>query len=383
MQRFYCNNTYDGDRMSKSVSSSHYYAVDLIRLIAACLVVLYHFALFDNALTGETAFPFLRPFGVVGDIGVEIFFVISGLVIAMSAENARGLQGAVRFIQLRASRILPALWLSSLIGFAVLSLAGGSLPMLGVLLMKSATLSPIGPYIDGVVWSLVVEAVFYLTVGITIIAAPRISLEMLAKMICAASAIYLIVWTVAFLTNKPLFELLSRFPSKVFLLRYGVFFALGMLLRSSLRGNRSASNRGAMLMAGIMCVLEICTHKDLIWGASIAAASIWVAAVAIMIFCIARADAIENRLNHRKRKAIRYLGKFSYPLYLNHYTFGGLIMQSLLKVFQPVSQLSLTIVFIASVSAVLSMAAFVTSAEKVAVRRFRSGPLGAIAVEPT
>jgi peptidoglycan/LPS O-acetylase OafA/YrhL len=369
--------------MSKGTSSSHYYVVDLIRMIAACLVVLYHFALFDNSLTGKIAFPFLWPFGAVGDIGVEIFFVISGLVIAMSAENARGLQGAVRFIQLRASRILPALWISSLIGFAVLSLAGGSLPTLSMLLMKSATLSPIGPYIDGVVWSLVVEAVFYMTVGITIIAAPRISLETLAKIICAASTIYLAVWTVAFLTNEPLFELLSRFPSKVFLLRYGVFFALGMLLWSSLRGNRSASIGGTMLLAGIMCVLEIFTHKDLMWGASIAAASIWLAAISIMIFCIVHADAIESRLSNRDRKVIRYLGSYSYPLYLNHYTFGGLIMQSLLKVFQPVSQLSLTIVFIASVGAVSAMAAFVTSAEKVAARRFRSRPLGAIAVEPT
>jgi peptidoglycan/LPS O-acetylase OafA/YrhL len=249
--------------------------------------------------------------------------------------------------------------------------------------MKSATLSPLGPYIDGVVWSLVVEAVFYMTVGITIIAAPRISLETLAKIICAASTIYLAVWTVAFLTNEPLFELLSRFPSKVFLLRYGVFFALGMLLWSSLRGNRSASIGGTMLLAGIMCVLEIFTHKDLMWGASIAAASIWLAAISIMIFCIVHADAIESRLSNRDRKVIRYLGSYSYPLYLNHYTFGGLIMQSLLKVFQPVSQLSLTIVFIASVGAVSAMAAFVTSAEKVAARRFRSRPLGAIAVEPT
>jgi peptidoglycan/LPS O-acetylase OafA/YrhL len=369
--------------MSKGTSSSHYYAVDLIRMIAACLVVLYHFALFNNALTGKIALPFLWPFGAVGDVGVEIFFVISGLVIAMSAENTRGLQGALRFIRLRASRILPALWISSLIGFAVLSLAGGSLPTLGILLIKSAALSPIGPYIDGVVWSLVVEAVFYVTVGITIIAAPRISLEMLAKVMCGVSTIYLAVWTVAFLTNEPLFELLSRFPSKVFLLRYGVFFALGMLLWSSLRGSRSASNKGAMLLAGIMCVLEICTHKDLMWGASIAAASIWLAAISIMIFCIVHADAIESRLNNRQRKAIRYLGSFSYPLYLNHYTFGGLTLQSLLNVFRPVSQLSLTALFVASVGAVLAMAAFVTSAEKVTAKRFRSRPLGTTVIEQT
>ncbi|PZM17194.1 acyltransferase family protein [Rhizobium tubonense] len=360
--------------MHKSISRSHYYAVDLIRIIAACLVVFYHFSSFVNSMTGELAFPFLSPFAHVGDVGVEIFFVISGLVIAMSAENARGLQGALKFIHLRALRILPALWISSLIGFAVLSLAGESVPSLVIRLLKTATLSPIGPYIDGVVWSLVVEAVFYTTVGITIIAAARISLEMLAKMICAASTVYLVVWTAAFLTNEQLYELLSRFPSKVFLLRYGVFFALGMLLWSGMRGRLSAPTRGTLLLAGIMCIVEIVTYRELRWGAGIAAASIWIAAISFTVVGIVHADAIEGRLQDRERKIIRYLGSYSYPLYLNHYTFGAFILQSLLNVFQPASQLSTAALFIVSAGAVLMIAAFVASAEKLAARPFRLRP---------
>jgi peptidoglycan/LPS O-acetylase OafA/YrhL len=367
--------------MYKGVKGGHYYVVDLIRMVAASLVVLYHFGLFDNAPTGKTALPFLAASGAVGDVGVEIFFVISGLVIAMSAENLRGMQGALRFVRLRASRILPALWISSLIGFAMLLLNGGSLPTLAVTLLKSATLSPIGPYIDGVVWSLVVEAVFYLTVAATILAAPRMSLETLAKLICAASTVYLIAWTAAFLSSDHLFELLSRFPSKVFLLRHGVFFALGMLLCSSLRGNHSASNRSAMLVATVMCVLEMCVHKELAWGASLGSACIWLAAIAIMVTSIVHAGAIERRLDDRARRTLRYLGSFSYPLYLNHYTLGYLVLQALLNHFRPVSQLPLIAVFVASVCVVLAMAAFVTSAERLVVRRLRSRTLGAVAVK--
>ncbi len=147
------------------MKKTHYYAIDLIRIYAAVLVLLYHFATFELPEADGHVFPFLWCFDGVGDVGVEIFFVISGFVISMSAEGARGLAGALRFIHLRAVRILPALWISSLIAFAALSFAGEDVASLVPRLIRSSVLSPIGPYVDGVVWSLVVEAVFYLIGG--------------------------------------------------------------------------------------------------------------------------------------------------------------------------------------------------------------------------
>ena len=163
--------------MFSKENRGHFYAVDPIGFVSAILVVLY----------GEIVFPYLSGFTPVGNVGVEVFFVISGLVISMSAENARGLEGPIHFIRMRGRRIFPALWISSLIAFSVLLLAGGDLPNLVESFVNTSTLSSVGPYLDGVVWSLVIKAVFYVTVAITIIAAPLISLDAFSKAICATS----------------------------------------------------------------------------------------------------------------------------------------------------------------------------------------------------
>lgn len=351
--------------MPEQKPATHYYVVDIVRIYAAALVLLFHFSSFQLPQTSGPVFAFLWPFDGVGSIGVEIFFVISGLVISMSAESASGIHGALRFIHLRALRILPALWISSVIGFAALSLAGQDITSLVPPLIRSSVLSPVGPYIDGVVWSLVVEAAFYLTVGITIVFAPRLSLENLAKIICAGSSVYLVVWSAAFLLDKELFATLSRFPSKVFLMRYGVFFALGMLLWAHLRGHRSKVAIGALLPAGLMCIVEIFVGRDLLWGIGTGACVVWLTATAFMVFCVMHADAFETGFTHRQRTIFRYLGSLSYALYLNHYTFGGLIVQSLATVLPPVSRVSVGLLFCASVCAVLLMSCFVTSAERI------------------
>ncbi|WP_281408073.1 acyltransferase [Rhizobium sp. P32RR-XVIII] len=346
------------------MKKTHYYVIDLVRIYAAVLVLLYHFATFELPEASGRVFPFLWRFDGVGDVGVEIFFVISGFVISMSAEGARSLAGALRFMHLRAVRILPALWISSLIAFAALAFAGEEIGSLVPPLIRSSVLSPVGPYIDGVVWSLVVEAVFYLMVGITIVFAPRVSLESLAKILCAISTLYLVVWSVAFLLDKELFAALSRFPSKVFLLRYGVFFALGMLLWLRLRGSRSVTENGLLLLAGFMCLVEIFVGRVFLWGTGTAAALLWLTAVGLMVLCITHSDRFEVQLSDLQRKTVRYLGSLSYALYLNHYTFGGSIVQSLATILPPVSPASMSLLFCASIACVLLISCFVTSAER-------------------
>lgn len=64
-------------------------ALDLLRLIAVLGVVLFHYG-FRGPTTFETtyvAFPALAPCARYGFLGVPIFFIISGSVIAYSAEG--------------------------------------------------------------------------------------------------------------------------------------------------------------------------------------------------------------------------------------------------------------------------------------------------------
>ena len=64
-----------------------------------------------GALDGAKLSAGLAPWGSFGWIGVEIFFVISGYVIASSAEGA----APRTFLRRRAQRLLPAAWVCATI----------------------------------------------------------------------------------------------------------------------------------------------------------------------------------------------------------------------------------------------------------------------------
>ncbi|MGK7651745.1 acyltransferase family protein [Roseovarius sp. B08] len=110
----------------------HLYGLDIIRFIAAVLVVYFHFGLFSDAQPAFPAaqqdrpWPWMDQFTGHGWVGVQVFFVISGFVIVASADRS----APGEFLKRRAVRILPALWIYTIIAFAVRYLAGEPLSLL-------------------------------------------------------------------------------------------------------------------------------------------------------------------------------------------------------------------------------------------------------------
>src|SRR3954454_18612588 len=80
-------------------------ALDLLRLVAVLGVVLYHFGFWGPAAQGvpQVALPWLTPVAKYGFLGVPVFFIISGFVIAYSAQG----RTATGFAIARFSRIYP------------------------------------------------------------------------------------------------------------------------------------------------------------------------------------------------------------------------------------------------------------------------------------
>ena len=107
------------------VDKRYYFGIDAIRFTAALLVVAFHLCFWSwtatdstpgRILGGAARFPHLAPFAWFGWIGVEIFFVISGLVIANSANN----RTPIAFLNGRALRLYPGAWICATISAAVL-----------------------------------------------------------------------------------------------------------------------------------------------------------------------------------------------------------------------------------------------------------------------
>jgi peptidoglycan/LPS O-acetylase OafA/YrhL len=136
--------------------------LDLLRLIAASLVVAYHFTFFGPA-TGMSPLSYhqIDPYARYGFLGVNLFFLISGFVILMTAERSTAWQFAVS----RAVRLYPAYWVCCTATFLGLL----ALPHPGFHVSAGqylANLTMVGPlagaeYVDGVYWSLLVELRFY------------------------------------------------------------------------------------------------------------------------------------------------------------------------------------------------------------------------------
>lgn len=172
--------------------------IDVIRFFAATSVVVWHF-MGKPFLTPEraTLHPLMPdagpsiPFGVeqiwFGWIGVQIFFVVSGVVIAFSAERATPRSFFIgRFV-----RLWPVMAISASI-CTLLSMIfwKTSITTAALRLFSSLTFFPLGPWFSGQVWTLPIEIVFYSLVWLLILGKRIDWIERLAWGICLASFSY-------------------------------------------------------------------------------------------------------------------------------------------------------------------------------------------------
>jgi len=141
--------------------------IDLLRFFAALAVVFYHYSFRGYAADDMTEmyYPLLTRIFKYGYLGVNLFFIISGFVILMSAS-----EGSVRkFIASRIARLYPAFWISCTLTFLVTLIlgAGRYTATLSQYLVNMTMLSEFFqvPPIDGAYWSLFVEIKFYLLVA--------------------------------------------------------------------------------------------------------------------------------------------------------------------------------------------------------------------------
>lgn len=262
--------------------------IQALRLLAAALVFLQYAYFFASQTVGDNAIEF-RKFNL-GGLGVYIFFIISGFVIALQTEKK-----SEAFAGHRLARIYPAYFIALVVSTAIFYLFSDFRPsfsdVASLLLLPTGTLNSSFqiPY-----WTLIYEMYFY-TLILLLMALTRAR----PSLINAA----LLLWLVSIITashNGIKVNLPSPDYLSIFLSPLNIYFITGFFLaRFSLSGNQTAA-RLAFLVVGF----ELVFYAELRYILSIC---VFGAMVLIFITQLKPLPAVLNRL-----------GDYSYGIYLLH-----------------------------------------------------------------
>jgi peptidoglycan/LPS O-acetylase OafA/YrhL len=284
--------------------------IDGLRGIAALSVVLFHIHL---AIKKHTAYAlpfFLEEVFFTGYLGIQIFFVLSGFVIAYSVRNASNdLSFFSRFFIRRSLRLDPPYWVVIILTLLLAGIAG--------LTFKSGTEFPFSgtqifynliylpdlmqvPLIIPVAWTLCVEFQFYLVFALLILMIQYTGLN---------KRMALVLWGVL-----SLFSILQNTPWAVIHLKPVTFiphwysFFLGCTVCWAMLDKKIR----AFLWINYLIVLSLS-----FWTSTPhAAVSL---ATALLIDGVSLVGGLHRVL---KERFFQYTGRLSYSLYLIHWPIG-------------------------------------------------------------
>lgn len=350
--------------------------IDALRLLAAVLVMGSHLLVSDwirsrhGGVMPTTAFVPLRPLFCYGWIGVEIFFVISGFVIAYSAQGV----SATKFARHRFFRLWPICVLSAAVALGAATWLGIWSPQVRLQnFLKTILFAPGVPgleYIDDPFWTLPVEVAFYAVVFALISLRQLRRLPRVAAALALVSTLYWALvladryWSGRFwhAVHRGL-QVVSPYPST--LIVHGCFFATGVLLWDLLL--RPAQTRTRRPQLAALCiaiaggVMGVWVHATLAadylemrfpqWGA----VAIWLMAVALIAISVRFNAEIQHRLGVRGMNMMRALGLITYPLYLLHDRLGYALVVGLHGVLGWYGALVLAVALIAVAACFLAL----------------------------
>ncbi|UTT38779.1 acyltransferase [Glutamicibacter mishrai] len=296
--------------------------LDALRFTAALIVVFYHYTAWGHEHWGTKApefWPVLSEFTRYGQLGVQLFFLISGFVILMSLQG----KNVIGFIGSRVGRLYPAYWVA-VIAAAVLSLkiwpagndgrtASDILPNL-TMMQSAFNIQDL----DGVYWTLWVELRFYILLAILL--AIGLVKNKHIMWLCA-------LWpaTGLYLHFTQLDEVQDWFAGQ-----YAALFAAGMMLYQIYQS-------GHTLMRWLLLIFDTAIaafftgtkgrfDADYLSGLDVPAWHFQVLAVA----CVALlAICTLTPLKHIQAKWMAVAGSLTFPLYLFHQLWGWWIIEEL------------------------------------------------------
>lgn len=320
-------------------------ALDGLRFLAAASVVIYHLtARINPGVDGRPADTFgtLSTFSAWGSVGVQVFFVISGFVIMLTAWNS----DLPRFTASRISRLFPAYWVSVLInavivgvlwthGFSMLN--GRELTVTHVLANLTMLQKPMGqPDIATSYWTLWIELVFYLLVAVLI------RRHLTRNRVLAVAFLWPLAG--ALCAGVPVL-------STVLISQWSPFFAGGMALYVLYRFGHSLLPWLLVGYNAVLGILVVVPFQAAIMpaGAQLETDDLVASVLAVATFALVALVTL-TPLSRLRWRWLTFLGALTYPVYLIHEAVGWAVLHKGIPV------LGSTLALVAALVAVLVVA---------------------------
>jgi exopolysaccharide production protein ExoZ len=309
----------------------HLFTVDVVRFAAAILVTHFHLA-YKAFADPADGLHYLLPtsenfsgatLGAFGWVGVQVFFVISGFVIAYSIKGETVLTyGRRRFL-----RLAPAVWLTvpicMLISVFAFHESLGAVVSNG---FKAAIFFPLGPWIMGQFWTLPIEIVFYASVAGLIFFKQGERIEVFGVILGLASAAY---WFADAVVH---FSSYRQQIVRLLLVHHGIFFAFGIVVQ------RAGASGLTLLRLAFLGLMTVAAFLQINWASQWEAIGvdptvrlwvpflIWIALIGLVLASVIGRPPLEVPTKQRFAGVVKLLGLATYPLYLLHYHLGGLTL---------------------------------------------------------
>ncbi|MER7173361.1 acyltransferase family protein [Streptomyces mesophilus] len=313
--------------------------LDGLRLLAALLVVLFHYTRLGGWPDAERTFPVLGAIAPYAWLGVELFFLISGFVICMSAWG----KPLTAFVRSRVVRLFPAYWFCVLATGAFLLLPGlpveGDRPTVSQIL-SNLTMAQSSLGVDDVdhsYWTLWSELRFYLLFALVA------WFGVTRKRVVAFCWLWTLAAVLAPAAGLPVFSLLAN-PLYAPLFISGIAFYL--IRRDGPRQGSPWALLGVNWLLAQHSMIEVAkvystdTHR-MSWTVCVAV----VTAFYVLMAAVA--------LGYLDRVDWRWLttgGAISYPLYLIHQAIGVHLIHLWREHFPPWTLLLTTVALMVAVA---------------------------------
>jgi peptidoglycan/LPS O-acetylase OafA/YrhL len=287
--------------------------LDLLRFLAAIAVVFFHYA-FRGYAKGDMStmpYPLLAEPAKYGYLGVELFFMISGFVILMTAAS----NNLSAFFISRVVRLCPAFWVCCTLTFLI-TLAIGQPRFTANLYQYIINMTFLGdlmgiPPIDGVYWSLFVEIKFYLMISILL------GFKKIEKI-----ETYLVLWLLISATAEVFaFEKMRS----ILITDYSAYFIAGATFYTIWA--KGFTKTRALLLAG---ALALASYTAIVWAELLETKystefNLLIVCSIIILFFMTFFLIATNKTAAIGALNWTALGALTYPLYLLHQMIGFMI----------------------------------------------------------